>query len=66
MYVTDVQGSAGRVTGIEIPADVNAVNSYPIAVLAGSAVPALAQQFQAMVTGPEGQKVLADAGFGAP
>jgi len=66
VYVTDVQGSAGRVMGIEIPADVNTVNSYPIAVLAGSAVPGLAQQFQAMVTGPEGRKVLADAGFGAP
>ena len=66
VYVTDVQGAAGKVTGIEIPADVNAVNTYPIAVLAGGRSRTLAEQFKAMVTGQQGQTVLREAGFGAP
>lgn len=66
VYVTDVKGAAGKVTGIQIPADVNAVNTYPIAVLARSASPTLAEQFEALITGPRGQQVLADAGFGSP
>ena len=39
---------------------------YPIAVLGSSANPALAQAFEAWVLGPEGQRVLAEAGFLAP
>lgn len=66
VYVTDVQGSGGSVTGIAIPTKDNAVNTYPIAVLDGSASPTLAQEFEALVVGPEGQKVLSDAGFGGP
>lgn len=66
VYVTDVQGSGGTVLGIAIPADVNAVNTYPIAVLADSASPALAEDFLAFVLGENGQQILSDAGFGAP
>jgi molybdate transport system substrate-binding protein len=66
VYLTDVQGSAGGVQGIAIPAKDNAVNTYPIGVLTGSASPALAQEFEALVVGPQGQQVLADAGFGGP
>ena len=42
------------------------VNTYPIAPLTGSANPELAQAFADFVTEADGQKVLADAGFGAP
>lgn len=66
VYVTDVQGSGGTVLGIAIPADVNAVNTYPIAVLADSASPDLAEDFLAFVLGETGQQILSDAGFGAP
>ena len=66
VYATDVQGATGKVTGIDIPTDVTAVNTYPIGVLAGSAAPTLAGQFKALVTGRQGQQVLADAGFGVP
>ncbi len=66
VYVTDVKGSAGRVTGVPIPAEVNAVTTYPIAVLAAAASPMLAQQFESLVVGAQGQEVLADAGFGTP
>ena len=66
VYVTDVQGSGGTVLGIEIPTDVNAVNTYPVAVLAASTSPALAEEFRAFVLGATGQQILSDAGFGAP
>lgn len=63
VYVSDVQSAGDKVRGIEIPADVNAVNTYPIAVVSEGA---LATDFVDLVTGPEGQKTLADAGFGPP
>lgn len=66
VYVTDVSGSGGKVQGVPIPAPVNAVTTYPIAVLAGARAPELAREFEALVLGPPGQQVLADAGFGAP
>lgn len=66
VYVTDVATAGERVHGVKIPDTVNAVNTYPIAVLADSEQAELAQDFADMVTGPQGQKVLAGAGFGAP
>ena len=66
VYITDVQAAGDTVVGIEIPAKGNAVNSYPIAVVANSTQAELAQEFQDLVVGPEGQKVMAEAGFGAP
>ena len=66
VYVTDIQGSAGSVESVAIPADVNATNTYPIAVLSGSAQPALAGEFVSLVLGDTGQQGLADAGFGEP
>ena len=66
VYVTDVRASDARVLGVPIPAEVNAVNTYPIAALAEARAPALAAQFEALVLGAQGQQVLADAGFGAP
>ena len=44
----------------------DAVNEYPIAPLAASENADLAGQFTDLVTGPDGQQVLADAGFGKP
>ncbi len=66
VYVTDVAGSGGSVIGIGIPDEVNAINTYPIAVLDDSPSPGLAEDFLAFVLGPKGQQVLSDAGFGAP
>lgn len=63
VYVTDVQAAGDKVLGIEIPASVNAVNSYPIAAISDDP---LATDFANVVIGPEGQKVLSEAGFGAP
>lgn len=66
VYVTDVKSAGDKVTGITFPESKEAVNQYPIAALASSKNKDLAQEFAELVTGPEGQKVLADAGFAKP
>ncbi len=66
VYVTDVLAAGDKVTGIEIPADVNASTTYPIATLSASKNPALAKAFVDEVLSADGQKVLAAAGFQAP
>lgn len=66
VYVTDVLAAGDKVKGIEIPADVNASTTYPIAALKSSKNAALAQAFVDYVLSADGQKVLAGAGFQAP
>jgi molybdate transport system substrate-binding protein len=66
VYVTDVKAAGSKVKGIEIPADVNASTAYPIAVLTKAPNSAAAQAFTAYVLSPEGQRVLAAAGFEKP
>lgn len=63
VYRTDVKGVGDKVEGIEFPESSAVVNVYPIAVLKGSPDPALARAFVDAVTGPQGQAVLAAAGF---
>lgn len=71
VYVTDVQAAGDEVEGVEIEgveiegADA-ATNVYPIAALTGAPNPDAAAAFVAFVTSPEGRKVLASFGFGAP
>ncbi|HEY0249628.1 MAG TPA: molybdate ABC transporter substrate-binding protein [Gryllotalpicola sp.] len=66
VYVTDVKGAGSKVTGVEFPESQKAVNTYPIAATASSKNAALAQKFIDYVAGSDGQKLLSDAGFGAP
>lgn len=66
VYVTDVIAAGDAVRGIAFDESSKAVNTYPIAPLAGSANPALAAAFAAFVVSAHGQRVLTDAGFGAP
>lgn len=71
VYRTDAAAAAGEVDIIPIPADLNVVAEYPIAVLARSSHstghptgdPALAADWIAYVRSPAGQQVLARAGF---
>jgi len=65
-YVTDVVSTRGSVQGIDIPADVNVVAEYPIAVLAGSPNPDAAHAFVAFVLSGPGQAILAKYGFESP
>jgi molybdate transport system substrate-binding protein len=66
VYVTDVKGAAGKVAGVTFPEASSAVNTYPVASLAASKNADLAGEFVTLVTGPEGQQVLAAAGFARP
>lgn len=64
VYVTDAAGS--DVEAIAIPDAANVSTDYLIATVAESTSSDLASEFVALVTGPTGQRALADRGFGAP
>jgi molybdate transport system substrate-binding protein len=66
VYVTDVKAAGDKVKGVTFPESSSAVNTYPIGALADSKNKGLAKDFVALVTGAEGQQVLADAGFAKP
>ncbi|WP_198410900.1 MULTISPECIES: molybdate ABC transporter substrate-binding protein [unclassified Cryobacterium] len=66
VYVTDVASAGDAVLGIPVPEADQAVNEYPIAVVAGSKQALLGAAFTRFVTGATGQTVLGAAGFGAP
>jgi molybdate transport system substrate-binding protein len=66
VYVTDVNTAGNKVTGVKIPASVNATTTYPIAALTHSGNPTLAQAWVDYVRSSSGQKVLKQAGFSAP
>jgi molybdate transport system substrate-binding protein len=66
VYVTDVRAAGNKVTGIPIPAAVNASTAYEIATVKGSHDTALAEAFEQLVLSAEGQATLATAGFQRP
>lgn len=66
VYRTDVIAAAGQVQGIDFPEASAAVNDYPIAVLDDAGNPEAARAFVELVVSPEGQDVLAGAGFDSP
>jgi molybdate transport system substrate-binding protein len=66
VYVTDVKNAGAKVKGIPFAESDKAVNTYPIAAVGTSRNKDLAAAFIATVTGSEGKKVLAAAGFGTP
>lgn len=64
VYVTDITGTATE--AVTIPADLNAIAVYSIAVLKDAADAATANAFVAYVTGTEGRAELLEAGFLPP
>ncbi len=66
VYASDVQAAGDSVEGIAFPEAEEAVNSYPIAGLTGSADPDAAQAFLDLVASDAGQQALTDAGFRRP
>jgi molybdate transport system substrate-binding protein len=66
VYMTDVRAAKDKVAGIEIPADVNASTSYPIATLTASGNADLARAFVDYVLSADGATVLTAAGFARP
>lgn len=65
VYVTDVLAAGDAVEGIDFDESDQAVTTYPVAALTDGNVDA-ARDFLDLVTGPEGQRLLSAAGFGAP
>jgi len=66
VYVTDVLAAGSKAQGIEIPASINVVARYPIAVPASAPASDAAAAFVAFVRSAESQAILAQHGFGKP
>jgi molybdate transport system substrate-binding protein len=66
VYVTDVQAAGDNAAGVEIPANINVINNYPMVLTKEATNPAAAQAFMAFVASPDGQAILAKYGFLAP
>ena len=66
VYVTDANSAGEKVGAVPFPESRNAVNSYPVTALRESKSPAVAQMFVDLVTGPDGERALTDAGFVVP
>ena len=66
VYVTDAKSADLKVKVIPLELSTPTVNDYPIVAVEGSKQQELAKAFIALVTAPEGQQVLQDAGFGTP
>ena len=66
VYTTDVTAAGDAVEGIDVPEAEQAVNDYPVAVLADAPNPEAAAAFVELVESQEGQQALADAGFRVP
>lgn len=65
VYRTDVIAAGDDVLGVPFPESLQVVNTYPIAPVTGSDHDASAREFVDLVTSSAGQRILADAGFGA-
>lgn len=66
VYVTDVIAAGDAVEGVDLPESEDALNRYPIAVLADAPNTEGGQAWVDFVLSDAGQQVLADAGFVAP
>jgi molybdate transport system substrate-binding protein len=66
VYITDALASGPQVNTITLPADAQAVASYPIAVVSASTYAPDAQQFTDFVLSAPAQALLKAAGFGPP
>jgi molybdate transport system substrate-binding protein len=66
VYASDVQSAGSDVEGIPFPEAEQAVNQYPVCVLAAAPNTEAAQAFVDLVLSDEGQAALAAAGFRAP
>ena len=66
VYATDVNAAGAKAEGVEIPAAVNVVAQYPIAVTKEASNSSGAQAFIDFVNSEQGQTILARYGFLAP
>lgn len=66
VYVTDAIAAGADAEIVEIPADINVVAEYPIAVTAEAQNPGLAEVFVEFVLSDDGQQILTSYGFAEP
>lgn len=66
VYTTDAVSAGDRVEGIDFPEAEEAVNDYPIGLLAGAQNPEAGQAWIEHVLGGDGAAELGAAGFGTP
>ena len=66
VYASDVRSAGSDVEGIDFPEAEEAVNDYPICVLADAPNAEAGQAFVDLVLSDEGQEALSAAGFRAP
>ncbi|HOA88515.1 MAG TPA: molybdate ABC transporter substrate-binding protein [Propioniciclava tarda] len=66
VYATDAKSAGAKVTAVAIPGSEKVVNNYPIAATASTKDAALARAYIDYVTGPKGQAILTEFGFGKP
>lgn len=66
VFVSDLAAAGDAATGVEIPADLNVVNRYPVAVVEGAPHEAAARAFAEFLTGAAARAILVAHGFGAP
>ena len=66
VYTTDVIAAGAEAEGVDIPADINVVATYPLVVTAEAPNPDGAAAFVDFVVSDQGQKILASYGFTAP
>lgn len=66
VYETDVVAAGNDADGVAIPADINVLAEYPIAVTKQAGNPSGAQAFIDFVNSVRGQTILASYGFVAP
>jgi molybdate transport system substrate-binding protein len=66
VYVTDVHAAGTKITGVPIPAALNAATAYKIAPLTHANNPLLAKAFVNYVLSPAGRAVLTADGFALP
>jgi molybdate transport system substrate-binding protein len=63
VYRSDARAARGKVSVVEIPAELNVTAEYPIASLKAAPHPDLARRFIELVRSPAGLSELHDAGF---
>jgi molybdate transport system substrate-binding protein len=66
VYETDVTAAGGDAAAVEIPADINVLAEYPIALTKDASDDADAQSFVDFVLSEQGQKILDSYGFLPP
>lgn len=66
VYVSDVKAAGDTAEGVEIPADINVINNYPIVVTKQATNTVGAQAFIDFVASDAGQAIIANYGFLAP